>query len=239
MSAHLWKHDCSYPRNGAGLVGVDEAGRGCLAGPVFAAAVYLPEPLFSRRWTSFKAPRIDDSKKLSEPERNAALSYLHQLRESDDVRIGVGIASVEEIDLHNILGATTLAMQRALENLRIRLESASMPLWDQGASQPAPPVLIDGRPVKRLPYAHEALVQGDGKSLSIALASVVAKVERDRWMAEAHKRYPNYGWAQNRGYGTAVHRRALLDLGPCPLHRKLFLRKILGTPGDGSPVDGK
>ncbi|MBC2603520.1 ribonuclease HII [Puniceicoccus vermicola] len=233
MSATLWKHDRTYPRQGAGLVGVDEAGRGCLAGPVFAAAVYLPESIFSRRWSSFKAPRIDDSKKLSEAERNTALRFLQNLRDQENVRMAVGTADVEEIDTHNILGATTLAMGRALKGLGLSLASAELPLWSASADEPPPPVLIDGRPVKRLPYTHEGLVQGDGKSLTIALASVLAKVERDRWMVEAHQQFPAYGWSRNRGYGTAEHRRGIQETGPCRLHRKLFLRKILSHPRDG------
>jgi ribonuclease HII len=232
MGALLWKHDRVYPRQDTGLVGVDEAGRGCLAGPVFAGAVFLPESLFSRRWTSFKAPLIDDSKKLTENERNVALAFLHKLREKDDVRIDIGTADVEEIETHNILGATTLAMGRALEGLDIPLESAELPLWSTAKEEKPPPVLVDGRPVKRLAYHQEALVQGDGKSLAIALASVLAKVERDRWMTEAHERFPDYGWDRNRGYGTAEHRRGIRESGPCPLHRRLFLRKILSSQVD-------
>lgn len=233
MSVRLWNHDRQFPRHGVGLVGVDEAGRGCLAGPVFAGAVYLPETVFERTWGSWKSPKINDSKQLSKAERERAFSYLHNLHDEGTVRIGIGLASVEEIEVHNILGATTLAMGRAMEALNIRLERAEMPLWNRKEANPFPPVLIDGRPVKRLPYSHQGLVQGDGKSLAIALASVLAKVERDRFMAEAHEENPQYGWDRNCGYGTDHHRRAIQDSGPCSLHRSLFLRNVLRKIPDG------
>jgi len=229
VSSPLWKHDRNYPRKGAGLIGVDEAGRGCLAGPVYAAAVFLPEPFFSHQWRSLRAPKIDDSKKLTAKERETALEFLHRIRETDGVLFAFGSADVQEIKIHNILGATTLAMSRALEALGIDLQPSGLSLWTQKPDGTFyPPVLIDGRPVRRLPYEHNALVKGDSLSLTIALASVVAKVERDRWMAKAHDQYSAYGWARNRGYGTEEHRRALLENGPSPLHRELFLRKILG-----------
>ena len=230
MTARLWNHDRQVLRNGVGLVGVDEAGRGCLAGPVFAGAVYLPEALFGKTWKRLNCPKIDDSKKLSKPERDEALDYLYRLRDEGSLRVGLGTANVKEINTHNILGATTLAMQRAIEGLDLPLPMAKMPLWASKDSEPTPPVLIDGRPVKRLPFSHEGIVQGDGKSLAIALASVVAKVERDRFMLSAHEKYPEYGWDRNCGYGTEIHRRAILESGPSPLHRPLFLRKIL-NPG--------
>jgi len=226
----LWRHDSSLDRFGNGLVGVDEAGRGCLAGPVFAAAVFLPEELLARPWETWGAPRIDDSKKLSETEREAALVYIEQMAVSCSLRYATGLASVSEIDDHNILGATTLAMERALNGLELRLRTEDLPLWSASTrANPAPLVLIDGRPVRKLPFAHQALVGGDGKSLSIALASILAKVERDAWMKDAHLQHPQYGWDRNRGYGTAVHRRGIEQFGPCPLHRKLFLRKIVPT----------
>ncbi|MFZ5914822.1 MAG: ribonuclease HII [Pseudomonadota bacterium] len=192
-----------------GLVaGVDEAGRGPWAGPVIAAAAILD-------------PRnipagIDDSKKLSAPKRE----YLYaQLLET--ARIGVGQASVEEIDAHNILRATLLAMQRAV------------------AALPAVPalLLIDGRHAPETPCTVETLIGGDGCSLSIAAASIIAKVARDRIMADLHTEFPLYGWNTNQGYGTKAHQTALLAHGPTPHHRASFMpiHKILCGQGSISP----
>jgi ribonuclease HII len=211
------------------LVGVDEAGRGCLAGPVFAGAVYFPDGFFNESLEPLEYPKIDDSKKLSKAEREAALEFLHQLGAKKMVRIAVGTASVEEIEERNILGATTLAMKRALEGLNVSLKPAGLPLWTEPDTQPSPTLLVDGLPVKHLPFDHRGIVKGDGKSLVIALASILAKVERDRFMLKAHCENPQFGWDRNCGYGTAVHRKAIREFGPCDLHRKLFLRKILGA----------
>tara|TARA_R100000027_G_scaffold67572_1_gene66931 strand:- start:4155 stop:4871 length:717 start_codon:yes stop_codon:yes gene_type:complete len=229
MSRILWQHDKVESESGSGLIGVDEAGRGCLAGPVYAAAVYLSPNFFINDWETLAPPKIDDSKKLSIADREKAMVFLDALRSRGEVRFATGTATVEEIDAHNILGATTLAMGRALEGLQIPLEDEALPLWSQESSPCKIPatILIDGRPVKHLAYPHKAIVQGDGKSLAIALASIVAKVGRDRWMEEAHQQFPVYGWKQNRGYGTAVHRQAIVEHGPTPFHRKLFLRKVL------------
>ncbi|MEM0965306.1 MAG: ribonuclease HII [Verrucomicrobiota bacterium] len=222
----LWQHDLSWKRTGGGLIGVDEAGRGCLAGPVFAAAVYLPESLFSMPWTALAAPHVDDSKKLSEKERGVARDYLSNQGASLGILSSVGVSTVAEIEEHNILGATTLAMSKALKALSVPLQAEEQSLFERTAHT-YPSILVDGRPLKKFPFSHEALVKGDSRSLAIALASVVAKVGRDRWMSQASKSYPQYGWERNKGYGTAVHRRALLEHGPSPQHRRLFLRKIL------------
>lgn len=230
MSHELWRYDRRIPQWQRGLVGVDEAGRGCLAGPVVAAAVHLPASSYQRPWGQWKAPRIDDSKRLSKDERQTARAFLDRLKGEGAAAFAVGMADIDEIEALNILGATTLAMRRALEGLGLALasEAEDLPLWTANATRHGPPrILVDGRPVAALGYVHEALVGGDGKSLAIALASVLAKVERDRWMARAHADYPAYGWDTKCGYGTAAHRAALRRTGPCPLHRKLFLRKIL------------
>jgi ribonuclease HII len=175
------------------IVGVDEVGRGPLAGPVVAAAVVL-----DRR----RCPRgINDSKKLSGPAREAIYEKLRQV-----AHIGIGIASVEEIDRFNILWATMLAMTRAVEALGI---------------EPAI-VLVDGDRCPQWRYPSKAIVGGDGKSRSIAAASIVAKVTRDRMMAEYCLAYPGYGWTRNKGYGTAEHIEALGRLGLTPLHRRSF-----------------
>jgi ribonuclease HII len=183
---------------GGRVAGVDEVGRGPLAGPVLAAAV-----VFTRRVPTKLARMIDDSKKLTAEQRllafNALLSY-------PDAQIAVGAASVDEIGRLNILHAAMLAMRRAVARL------------------PAPPdlALIDGNRPPALPCPTRCVVGGDAVSLSIAAASIVAKVLRDRGMARLAVRFPGYGWEANAGYGTASHRAALRRLGPTPHHRRDF-----------------
>ncbi|MDQ3139637.1 MAG: ribonuclease HII [Pseudomonadota bacterium] len=175
------------------IVGVDEAGRGPLAGPVVAAAVVLDRK---------RCPRgIDDSKKLCLEVRESIHGKLRQV-----ARIGVGVASVEEIDRFNIFWATMLAMTRAVEALGL----------EPGT------VLVDGNRCPDWRYASKAIVRGDAKSRSIAAASIVAKVTRDRMMADYCAVHPGYGWTHNRGYGTPEHLAALDRLGPTPLHRRSF-----------------
>lgn len=183
------------------IAGVDEAGRGPLAGPVFAAAVMFlvhPGPELARR--------IDDSKRLSAAQREAAFLLLEEGRAAGRLAIGVGAASVAEIGRLNILHATYLAMQRAVARLR-----------------PAPDmVLIDGNRGPAFDCAVRCVVGGDRVSLSIAAASVVAKVLRDRAMHRLAARWPDYGWAANCGYPTAAHRAALAAFGATPHHRRGF-----------------
>ncbi len=174
-------------------VGVDEAGRGPLAGPVVAAAVIL-----DRR----RVPRgIDDSKKLGEDARETLYERIVRAH-----GWGVGVVEVEEIDRINIYHATMLAMTRAVDALGI----------EPGM------VLVDGNALPKWRYPARAIVSGDALSRSIAAASIVAKVTRDRMMREYDLAHPGYGWRQNKGYGTAEHRAALLELGPTPLHRRSF-----------------
>ena len=175
------------------LAGVDEAGRGPLAGPVVAAAV-----IFEGR----KAPRgIDDSKKLS---ANARQDLCAQIRAV--AHVGVGIATVEEIDEINILWASMLAMERAVAALAV---------------EPAM-VLVDGNRCPRWTRPSQWVIGGDALCLSIAAASIIAKEERDRMMADYDTHHPGYGWSQNKGYGTPAHLAALAQLGPSPLHRRSF-----------------
>ena len=180
------------------VAGVDEAGRGPLAGPVVSAAVTLPAAGLS----SGLAAAIDDSKALTARRREEILPGILEC-----CAVGVGIAEVAEIDRLNVLQATFLSMLRALEAL------------------PAPPefALVDGnRLPKDLPCPARAVVKGDSRSLSIAAASIVAKVTRDRIMRELAGRHPGYGWDRNAGYGTAEHLAALRDLGVSPHHRRSF-----------------
>lgn len=177
------------------VAGVDEAGRGCLAGPVVAAAVVVPP--------GFAHPTLDDSKKLSAARREKVYA---DLMADDRVVVAVGSAEVEEIDRLNILRASHLAMERAVR---------ALPQTPEG-------LLIDGLPVRPFPFAHQAVVDGDAQCLSIAAASVVAKVTRDRLMIELDGQHPGYGFARHKGYGTQVHLAALASLGPCPIHRRTF-----------------
>jgi|SRR3954471_22581114 len=175
--------------------GCDEAGRGCLAGPVFAAAVMLPK--------KFKNELLNDSKKLTDKQRK----YLRPLIEDQAITHAVGQVSVEEIDKINILNASFLAMHRALDQLKIIPES----------------LLIDGnRFNKYKDIPHTCVIEGDGKFLSIAAASILAKTYRDDYMDELHLQFPHYEWCTNRAYATEKHRLALEIHGPCEHHRKSF-----------------
>ncbi|MBX3739577.1 MAG: ribonuclease HII [Akkermansiaceae bacterium] len=177
------------------VAGIDEAGRGPLAGPVTAAAVILP--------ARFRCKGLDDSKKLNAPKRR---EFYKELTGDPRVTWSVGMAEVSEIDSLNILRATHLAMRRAVEGL------TSVP--DH--------CLIDGLPVRDFPFTHEGIIKGDSLSLSIAAASVIAKVTRDELMGSLHEEFPQYGFAQHQGYGTKNHLEALRIHGPCRHHRFSF-----------------
>lgn len=186
------------------ICGVDEAGRGPLAGPVVAGAVILPEDC--------RILYLNDSKKLTEKRREAL--YL-EIQEKA-VSWGVGVASPERIDEINILQATYEAMRQAVESL-----------------EPCPQVLLnDAVIIPGLSMEQVKIIHGDAKSLSIAAASVMAKVTRDHMMVEYDKLYPEYGFAKHKGYGTAEHIRALKTYGPCPIHRRTFIRKFTGEQRD-------
>ena len=180
------------------LCGVDEAGRGPLAGPVCAAAVMLPRGLV--------IDGLNDSKKLTERRRE----QLYDEIKEKALHWAVAFAGVEEVETLNILGATYLAMNRAIAGLGVVPELA----------------LIDGNRAKGVEYNTRCVVGGDGKCADIAAASVIAKVTRDRLMCELDAQYPGYGFAKHKGYGTAAHYAALRELGPCPAHRLSFLRKM-------------
>ncbi len=184
------------------VAGVDEAGRGPLAGPVVAAAVVF-EKSFLEEEASRSLAGLDDSKKLPASRREFFFALLSACPRA---KIGVASASVEEIDALNILRATHLAMARAVAQLAPLPELA----------------LVDGLPVKGLPVPHRAIVGGDASSLSIAAASVMAKVTRDRLMVALAARYPAYGFERHKGYGTPAHLDALRRHGPCPAHRRSF-----------------
>lgn len=183
------------------MIGLDEAGRGPWAGPVVAAAVWLnPDTLPSQLRDG-----LDDSKKLSAKARESLFEALLALS-PEQAAIGRGEAGVEEIDALNILQASLLAMQRAAAALSIAVEAA----------------LVDGRQIPALPCPARPVVKGDSRSLSIAAASIIAKVSRDRAMATLAAQHPGYGWERNQGYGTAEHRAGLDRLGVTAAHRRSF-----------------
>jgi len=190
------------------IAGVDEAGRGPLAGPVAAAAVILPR--------GFTCPGLDDSKKISAARRDA---LFEKITTDPAIIWAVATADHEEIDRINILRATHLAMRRAMETLRQKPDFC----------------LIDGLPVRDFPFPHEAIVKGDGISLSIAAASIIAKVTRDRIMSEIDREFPQFGFAKHQGYGTKMHLEALRTHGPCRHHRRSFQPVAqLSLPLDGA-----
>ena len=197
----LWIYEKELIQKGYSCVaGVDEAGRGPLAGPVFAAAVILPDGEIIEG--------INDSKKLSPKKRDELYDIIREKA------IAVSSASVDEktIDEINILNATYLAMQKAVAGLNPKPDF----------------VLVDGNRAPELDIECDTLVKGDAKSISIAAASIVAKVERDRYIIEMAKKYPEYGFEKHKGYGTKEHCEAILKYGPSPIHRRTFLKKLLG-----------
>lgn len=195
------------------VAGADEAGRGAWVGPVVAAAVILDPARTADGIPAGIPAGINDSKKLSARRRAALYDEIMGAAEAGAADVGVGAASPAEIDATNILAASFLAMRRAIAAL----------------ARPPHHVLVDGNQDPGLGLPTSCVVRGDGISLSIAAASIIAKVTRDRIMAEAAQKYPDYGWERNAGYGTAHHRRALELVGITPLHRKSFapIHKII------------
>lgn len=205
MSHPMLTHEAAFwaAHPGAILAGIDEAGRGCLAGPVVAGAVSIDADALPALAANELAA-VNDSKQLTERKREALFT---RLTSHPAIRWAVGQASAHEIDELNILRATHLAMRRALEAL----------------PAPAPThALVDGLPIKGLPIPHTAIVKGDATSLLIACASIIAKVTRDHLCQVLDRRYPGYDFAKNKTYGTAPHLAALRRLGPCPEHRRSF-----------------
>lgn len=195
----LWALENGIYASGVNILcGVDEAGRGPLAGPVCAAAVILPRGL--------EIPGLNDSKKLSEKKREA----LYDVIISSAMAYGIAFADVEEIERLNILHATFLAMNRAIAQLSVRPELA----------------LIDGNRDSDIEVPSRCIVKGDSRCADIAAASILAKVTRDRYMVKMAEQYPQYGFEQHKGYGTKQHYAALREYGATPIHRMSFLRKM-------------
>lgn len=307
----LLEHDLAILSSTGQIVGIDEAGRGALAGPVVAAAIALEESFYNGLWCRQRANEVNDSKQLTPAKRESLFTQITQLKERNELCYAVGIASVSEIEKLNILGATKLAMQRALENLENYLEDGILerhatdaPLFDPLPSvrpasatkslssfsggifpSPTPPqsetsekniaelerlrstvekitsfasgsftpstpviisgskiesssaiqteknsgharVLVDGLPLKGFPFRHQAIVHGDARSLSIAMASIIAKVTRDRIMDGLDIKLPLYGFAEHKGYATRRHRAAIKEVGVSTEHRPSFLKKL-------------
>lgn len=197
----MWEIEQSYFEKGFQLIcGVDEAGRGPLAGPVCAAAVILPPCM--------DIPGLNDSKKLSDKKRRELFPIIQEKA----VAYGIAFATHEEIDSINILQATFLAMERAINKLQVKPDLA----------------LIDGNRSKDFGLPAQTVIKGDSLSASIAAASILAKVTRDDYMAEMSKIYPEYGFEIHKGYGTRAHYAALSEHGPCAIHRMSFLKKFYG-----------
>lgn len=216
------------------LIGVDEAGRGALAGPVVAAAVRVDRAFYLSRAKGALSRGVDDSKRLSGSQRAEIVERLRVKGAAAGIAVGIGFASVEEIDRFNILQATVLAMRRAVAVLEGE-GNAMEALADATRAV----ILIDGRRLKTFPHAHQAIVGGDGQSLAIALAGIHAKEARDEAMRHLCPRHPAYGFSVHKGYGTPAHMAALRAHGPCPAHRKLFIRKLLGQAGEALEPDGR
>ena len=228
----LWHYDVSRLGNSHRLLGVDEAGRGALAGPVVAGAVLVSRDFYESPWCQEHAHRIQDSKQIPESEREE-LGMILRDATSCGIWFGVGTASVEEIARDNILGATRLAMQRAMEHAihntppdcHLAPVGTEEPLFQRETPRSAPAVWVDGLPLRPFPYRHEGLVRGDQLSLVIAMASILAKTERDAILRSLDRQFPQYGFARNKGYAGKRHFAALEEYGPSPVHRQLFLRK--------------
>lgn len=196
----MWNFDREY---GDVVVGVDEAGRGPLAGPVVAGAVYIPK-YFD------ELEEINDSKKLTEKKREKLFEII-----KEKCIIGIGIVDEKVIDEINILNATFLAMRKALEEIENKLEKVDI-------------VLVDGNhKIKEYNKNQEAIIKGDAKSMSIAAASIIAKVTRDKILINIAKEYPQYLFEKHKGYGTKLHREIINEKGICKYHRKSFLKKII------------
>ncbi|MCL1904109.1 MAG: ribonuclease HII [Oscillospiraceae bacterium] len=208
MNNHLYNFDRAFAEkyeSGVVIAGIDEAGRGCLAGDVFAAAVILPDEC--------TIIGIDDSKKLSAKKRE----FLYDEIIAQSKSYAIATATVEEIEEINILQAALLAMKRAYEALKLTVPHI---------------VLVDGNAEPKLTNNHQlpivnCIISGDAKSSSIAAASVLAKVARDRYMVELDKQYPEYQFSKHKGYGTKLHKELILKHGITPVHRKSFLKKII------------
>lgn len=228
----LWKHDLKVVKGHSHLIGVDEAGRGPLAGPVVAAAVALCPEFFNKASHRKNTSQFDDSKKIPEPRRIQLFDWLEKAQAENRLKYAWAKAGIKEIESYNIFQATARTMKRAIANLPEELlprtTTSDLPLFQaqDNNQELLALLLVDGKPMKRIGHPHRAIVKGDGTSLSIAMASIIAKTIRDRLMTDLDKVYPQYGFATHKGYGTPQHIAALRQHGPCPEHRPRFLRNL-------------
>ncbi len=227
--------DAEYLVGRTWLVGVDEAGRGALAGPVCAAAFAASSGFYSNPACLKRVEFINDSKKLTPSQRDTLYDSLCGLRAGGFVDFEAAFSSVEEIEKFNILGATKIAMARALNlldgrlELRLKSSGAAATLFGENpADLSRAQLLIDGNSLKKFPYMHFGVVKGDASSFAIAAASIIAKVSRDRFMDSMALKYPEYGFERHKGYGTALHLQSLLVHGASSAHRPSFLKKLRG-----------
>lgn len=243
--ANLFQFDKNRLAGGTpGVVGIDEAGRGCFAGPVVAGAVWVHRSFYENPTPIKRGKFINDSKQISPETREEVFALIEHWERRGELVFSAGTASVREIETLNILGASRLAMQRAVEGILKKVPAGThcpfatagtddAPLFDRGIS--FPPMLVDGRPLSPFVWRHEALVKGDATSLAIALASIVAKVSRDRMMVSLDGEFPGYGFRDHKGYGTPVHIAAIRSRGITPQHRLKFLRNLAAQSAGGIP----
>lgn len=233
IGSQLLEFDRSLLREGQAIVGIDEAGRGALAGPVVASAVRAGAAFFDDPWTREHCLMVDDSKRLSPALRQAVVRRFDEACAAGHLQIGIGSASVAEIDRFNILGATVLAMSRAVQSICPHLDPAAALQLQADPNFACPLFLIDGKPLRRFPWPHRGIVKGDRTSFLIALAGIHAKEARDDFMRLLDPNDP-YGFAQHKGYGTAAHCLAIRTHGPSPHHRALFLRKLTASTDESA-----
>jgi len=228
--------DLNHIEGLAELIGVDEAGRGALAGPVVAGAVLVTKEFLEGHWAVTRGGRVNDSKQLTPEQRAEIFADIEQLVLAGQVHATFGEASVAEIERLNILGATKLAMRRALEGIYPPAAFAKQSEPDLFSSaeevqafqsQASCRILIDGLALRGFVYPHTGIVRGDARSFCVAMASIVAKVTRERIMVRLDAEYSGYGFARHKGYGTDEHSDAVIRLGRCPAHREMFLRKLM------------
>jgi len=249
MANPRWTYDRKEAKRSLGNVGVDEAGRGCLAGPVVAGAVVLPALFFLKAANRKACGEMNDSKQFAEERREELYAVILSLADRGELFWASGEASIEEIEAENIVGATCLAMKRAMDEA----SEKSKGLWSPEAKSEDDlfsntglstdekrwGARVDGRPMKKLPYDHTGLVKGDTISLAVAMGSLIAKVTRDRMMREFAEEFPAYDFASNKGYGAPNHLKALKESGPTRLHRPRFLRNLLPETEEAKQDDSQ
>ena len=257
MRMEPWEFDLDAMEDFDCVIGVDEAGRGALAGPVVAGAVCLRREFYETEWCRRHSGRVDDSKKLNCSRRECLFAEIMLLKREGMLMAETGVAGVAEIEKENILGATRTAMRRALEAIAASgLDAGDISVagprdslfveaheecvergMERGYAGSGIRILIDGRPLRPFPYRHDGIVKGDSKSLAIAMASIVAKVNRDSLMCKLDREYPQFAFAEHKGYATLKHQAAILNYGPSPVHRPTFLRKLLAADARETQLD--